>query len=551
MAAVEIYANQPFTTVTSGGTDAPVSGTVETWTVASSSEFPAASSTASPPTQFHVADVAEADNSELIAVTNVSGTTWTVTRGAESTTPVAHASGFTITQAVTAGALGALATLASPALTGTPAAPTASPLTDDTQIATTAYADAAVAVETSRAEAAEGLSLAKASNLSDVAAVTTSRANLAFGPYVDQDPANQAGLLGTAGITQLAAAIADRNSARCDIAIIGDSVTEGNGATTFTGRWIANANRAIRNAYPTTANGTAGGLGFIPIASTGETTYTWPVTGPADNYIGIGPVRWCKNGQSSAATYTWTAPAGTTSVKIMYYDSSASGSFTWQINSGSTTTITNGGTGDGKLSADIAITSGQVLTLAWASGNCFIEGIVHYASDESSGITLHGCGHYGWNSGTGTSGWLQTGPGYDWRPATAALASAAVGIMLGINDCQSTGGDFTASQYQTAMSNLITYLQGNASLANLPLLLIAEYQPDVTTVDPGGWPAYVAALRSLAAANSNTHVIDLSYRMPSVASDFDSGALYYDSVHPSNLGHALVGEIIAAGLRIA
>ena len=108
MTTVELFANQPLTTVASGGTDAPSSGTQETWTVASSSSFPAASSTASPPAQFHVADVAEADSSELIAVTNVSGTTWTVTRGAESTTPVAHAAGFAITQVVTAGALGGL-----------------------------------------------------------------------------------------------------------------------------------------------------------------------------------------------------------------------------------------------------------------------------------------------------------------------------------------------------------------------------------------------------------------------------------------------------------
>lgn len=49
------------------------------------------------------------------------------------------------------------APLSSPALTGIPTAPTASALTDSTQLATTAYADAAVSVETSRAEAAEAL----------------------------------------------------------------------------------------------------------------------------------------------------------------------------------------------------------------------------------------------------------------------------------------------------------------------------------------------------------------------------------------------------------
>lgn len=55
------------------------------------------------------------------------------------------------------------APLQSPALTGTPTAPTAAPLTNSTQIATTAYADAAVAVEKTRAVAAEALLAPQAS----------------------------------------------------------------------------------------------------------------------------------------------------------------------------------------------------------------------------------------------------------------------------------------------------------------------------------------------------------------------------------------------------
>lgn len=105
--AVELFANLPSTTVLSGGTTAPASGTSESWTVSSSASFPAAASGAS---QFHVADVAS--NSEIIAVTNVSGTTWTVTRGAESTTPVVHQAGFTIYQVMTAGWLNSIAATA-------------------------------------------------------------------------------------------------------------------------------------------------------------------------------------------------------------------------------------------------------------------------------------------------------------------------------------------------------------------------------------------------------------------------------------------------------
>jgi hypothetical protein len=100
----EIFAaNRATTTVTSGGTDAPPSGNTENWVVASSTGFPAASGSASPPTQFHVADPAAP--SEMIAVTNVSDTTWNVIRGAESTTPVTHSAGFTVYQVVTAGFL--------------------------------------------------------------------------------------------------------------------------------------------------------------------------------------------------------------------------------------------------------------------------------------------------------------------------------------------------------------------------------------------------------------------------------------------------------------
>lgn len=96
----DLFSNQGSTTVSSGGTTAPSQGTTESWTVASSSTFPAASNAASPVTQFYITDPALP--AETILVTNVSGTTWSVTRGADGTTPVAHTAGFTVRNVVTA-----------------------------------------------------------------------------------------------------------------------------------------------------------------------------------------------------------------------------------------------------------------------------------------------------------------------------------------------------------------------------------------------------------------------------------------------------------------
>lgn len=93
------FANNTTGTVTSGGTTAPASGTTENWTVTASG-FPSSLSSGQ---YFHVADTDSVNQSEKILVTSISGSTWTVTRGDEGTTPVAHSANFTVQQVVTSG----------------------------------------------------------------------------------------------------------------------------------------------------------------------------------------------------------------------------------------------------------------------------------------------------------------------------------------------------------------------------------------------------------------------------------------------------------------
>lgn len=373
--------------------------------------------------------------------------------------------------------------------------------------------------------------------------------------YADQLAAVEYGTALADNLTSLMAAIANRDNARVDIPVIGDSVTEGEGATEFGNIWVQQANRAIRAAYPTAANGSAGGLGFIPLLSSGETSYTWPVTlasGSDSTFapFDLGPVRYTAHA-FGATSWTWTAPAGTTSVQLMYYDAAEDGSFTYQVNSDDAVTVSNESGSVDLLTGSITMTDSDVLTVTWVSGDVYVDGIMHYAGDEDSGITFHDCGHFGWCAGTEVNGWNQPETySLNWAQCyTAFPGLAAIAVMLGINDADAGDGDRTGPEFASDLAGLIATVQESAgALASVPFLLIAEYQPDISVADPAGWSAYVTADRNVAASQASARVCDLAYRLPA---NNGSAPYWADAYHPTDLGHALIGEIVAAGLRIA
>jgi hypothetical protein len=91
-----VYANNAFTQTTgASGTTAPSAGTSETWVMVSAASFPSVNLAGTPSTWFHLYDPNPALAYELIKVTLTSGSSFTVTRGDEGTTPVAHSAGAT------------------------------------------------------------------------------------------------------------------------------------------------------------------------------------------------------------------------------------------------------------------------------------------------------------------------------------------------------------------------------------------------------------------------------------------------------------------------
>jgi hypothetical protein len=95
MATQEQYVNDPGTTLASSCTSGAT-----TISVVSSTGYPSLSTTGQ---QFRIRI-----DSELMLVTAISGTTWTITRGIESTGAASHSSGATVNAIVTAGMLDAM-----------------------------------------------------------------------------------------------------------------------------------------------------------------------------------------------------------------------------------------------------------------------------------------------------------------------------------------------------------------------------------------------------------------------------------------------------------
>jgi hypothetical protein len=109
----EIFANDGQAVVTSGGTTAPSPGTVETWTLAGST-LPVLSGSQF----FYAADDAPAGEPEKFLFTANNGTTATVTRGADGSSTVAHAAGFSVSQVIARATLQGLLPLSGGTMTG-------------------------------------------------------------------------------------------------------------------------------------------------------------------------------------------------------------------------------------------------------------------------------------------------------------------------------------------------------------------------------------------------------------------------------------------------
>lgn len=331
---------------------------------------------------------------------------------------------------------------------------------------------------------------------------------------------------------------------------VGDSITEGQGATTRANRYVQKALGLFRAA----AGVGGGGVGFVPPAyatyndgagsNWGSAGITSAGTIAQAQFIGLG---YRARQLDASGTVTWAVTG--TGVDIWYASFSGGGSFTWAIDGGTTTAVnTNGTYSQMKVPVTFGTTGSHTVTVTRTAGTVYIGGITVYDGDATGGVTVYDAGHTGIDStqyvglSTISSG---TTPDYATQLATwQAIGPKLLTVELGLNDYLNNTA--TPAQLQTHVRQIVT---DTKAMGATPLIIIA-YTPTPGLAVVGqtlAWSDYASALRTIATTDPSVGLLDLTATMPQATT---SGTGFYqpDGLHPNDVGHAEVARQLATML---
>ena len=330
------------------------------------------------------------------------------------------------------------------------------------------------------------------------------------------------------------AALGGRSTAPANLVALGDSMIQGQGATTFARRWVARLRDGLRDRYPTT--GVTGGRGFIsPLGGlTGVSSAIWPTVqaGAAPIWVdSAGPKKrvWRLN---SATSYTWTLQG--TAVDLHYWSTGSTGHISYAVDGGGPVDLNTatGATGPGtKLRIPLCASGAHTLAIAWVSGQNYVEGVTEFDGDELAGIRVHEAGH----SGISAYQWDQAPHSTEWATSVAALDPHAIVIGLGINDYAQLVSPGT---FRLALIYMIAGLRAACTATAPGIVLLGYAQPNAAGLDP--FAGYMRAMDLIAADDPGVCTLDLSTRMPAVLGD--PFALYSDTTHFNDKGHGAAAD---------
>jgi lysophospholipase L1-like esterase len=338
-------------------------------------------------------------------------------------------------------------------------------------------------------------------------------------------------------------ALATRTTSPVDIVVLGDSIVEGVGVAARADRFVNRAVAALR-----TRLGIAASVGgYIParyVAATmtgaGFTLANRTVT----NIYGLGQrsVSLLMDQSTGLGDGTATITVTCSSFKIAARSHTSNTSLFVTVDGG-TAVVWDivGNSGEVEWSSG-ALTPGShtVQIKARSNSAAYIEGLIVYNGDETSGIRLWEGGQSGtradqFNGVDGTSDKAL------WADSLVRIGADLVVIEWMTNDCTVR----TSAQYEASLGHIVTLVR--SKVANVPILFLAPYERGDATAKIEPWANYVAKMRAVAEATPSAAFLDLGERIPKLTGA-DTYALLADNVHPNAKGHALMGDLLAGFL---
>jgi lysophospholipase L1-like esterase len=331
------------------------------------------------------------------------------------------------------------------------------------------------------------------------------------------------------------AAVADRAEAPAKWVALGDSITEGQGASTRSARWTDLTRDELRRLHPT--DGTTGGVGYLPanfaVYAPDSTWADWAVDGSGTTYAidTVPDLGYRALAMQPGATRTW--PFTGTGLDIWWARSPDSGDFTYRIDGGEPQTVrTTGSETTGAVTRVDGLTRGEHTVTVTAVATFALEGFTIYDGDRDAGIHLYDSARSGATIGTFTkdeAGFLR---------AMRRVGPDLITITLGGNDAGHITPDELGRQYRA-------FLRALRSLPSKPsLLVIGEFTPAPAMTDgmSASWSTYLDAIER-AAKSSGAAWVSMADTFPT-ATYAGTGIYSTDGLHPNDRGQRKIAKLV-------
>ncbi|OUE29891.1 hypothetical protein BFL35_12935 [Clavibacter michiganensis] len=326
---------------------------------------------------------------------------------------------------------------------------------------------------------------------------------------------------------------------RLTIGVLGDSIAEGQGATSLQHAYPAQLRDRLRAVHP---SGARGGLDYI--ASRHQ------ITVPADQGFAFSgtPTAGGRHGWGrrvvplTEASGPGTYRARMTSAKVCWWAPGLDAAITVQVDEGAPETVRAEAGGSLTWTSPVMDSAEHAITVAWAGGKPELEGAWLFDGDEERGIHVIEGGNSGsqlWQLSErarpdGVSTWIRSAPRFEldlWMPEHL------------INDVVVR----TPEQVRSDAAVLIELIR---TTSEAPILFTPPYERTTLPIRGTTWADYIGALRDAASADPLADVFEIGAHIPRMvgagASD-PYGWLGPDN-HPNDRGYARFAEVLAAKL---